>query len=182
MTTRNVSARLRFCLLAVMFAVLAAPASAATILVREEFGFGFIPGQQWTLEEDGPAATYDLTGFAPGGLFELRYANDFFFMTALFDNAVADAGSLPFGIDVYPGGVTPMPPDSFCDIVRPCYNGLGFTPWFNFPMLAGEFISIAVPPVGAVSEPGSVALLAAALVLLGWTTAASRRRPLTRSG
>jgi len=182
MTPRNVSARLRFCLLAVMFAVLAAPASAATILVREEFGFGFIPGQQWTLEEDGPAATYDLTGFAPGGLFELRYANDFFFMTALFDNAVADAGSLPFGIDVYPGGVTPMPPDSFCDIVRPCYNGLGFTPWFNFPMLAGEFISIAVPPVGAVSEPGSVALLAAALVLLGWTTAASRRRPLTRSG
>jgi len=33
-----------------------------------------------------------------------------------------------------------------------------------------------------VSEPGSVALLAAALVLLGWTTAASRCRPLTRSG
>ena len=154
----------------------AAPASGASILVREEFGFSFFPGQEWLLEEDGPAAIYDLPGFGPGALFDLRYANDLFVMTALADNTVATSGSLPFGIDVYPAGVTPVTPDFACDFVTPCYNGLGFFPWMSFPLAAGQSLSLPIPPPVAVDEPASWAAFATALLFVAWAIGRGRRR------
>lgn len=158
-------------------------ANASNILVREELGFGFIPSQQWTLEEDGASAVYDLSGgFGEGAIFDLRYSNDTFFLTALFDNSAATAGSLPFGLDVYPGGVEPVTPDFICELATPCYNGLGFIAWLSFPMLAGQFASIAVPPGADVGEPPSWLLLALALGLLAWTaTQPPRARSLKPS-
>lgn len=145
-------------------------ANASTILVREELGFGFLPSDQWILEEDGASVTYDLSsGFGAGAIFDLRYANDTFFMTALFDNTAALQGSLPFGLDVFPGGVEPVTPDFICEITTPCYNGLGFIPWNGFPLLAGQFVSIGVPPGAEVGEPASWTLFALALGLFAWT-------------
>jgi hypothetical protein len=143
---------------------------ASTILVREELGFSFVPSQQWVLEEEGASITYDLSsGFGAGAIFDLRYTDDMFLMTAMFDNSAALQSALPFGIDVYPGGVDPVTPDFVCEFLTPCYNGLGFIPWNAFPMLAGQFVSIAVPPGAAVGEPAAWMLLALALGLFAWT-------------
>ena len=153
-----------------------APASAASILVREELGFSFFPSQAWLLEEDGPAAIYDLSDFGPGVLFDLRYANDLFVMTALADNTVATGGSLPFGIDVYPGGVTPVTPAFLCDFVTPCYNGLGFFFSTSFPLAAGQSLSLPIPPPVAVDEPASWAAFATALLFVAWAMGRGRHR------
>jgi hypothetical protein len=160
-------------LLCSVAAVAAAP-SAASILVREELGLSFLPsGLEWELEQNGPPVIYDLSAaFGAGAMFELRYVNDQFVITALGNNTVATDG-LAFGLDVYPGDVSPISPEFDCLLTTPCYNGLGFLPWFTFPMTAGQTIVSAVPP-GAVDEPTALALLATALLWLAWSCRSRR--------
>ena len=163
-----------------LLAATAAPAAASTILVREELGLSFFPsGIQWQLEEDGPSVVYDLSAaFGAGALFDLRFTNGSFVMTALGDNTVASNG-LAFGLDVYPGDVTPVSPAFDCLLTTPCYNGIAFLPWFIFPTAAGEFLSQAIPP-GAIDEPVTWMLLAMAFVLMAWTRVGRRVLPVGR--
>jgi hypothetical protein len=185
MAQGDVRSRLRRLVIALSWlATMSTSISAAEILVREEFGFSFFPGMQWVLEEGGPAVIYDLTAsFGAGALFDLSYANNLFLMTALGNNT-AGIDSLPFGLDVYPVGVTPLTPDFDCAFTMPCYDGFGFIAMLTFPREAGEFVSVAIPLTAAVDEPATSMLFAAALAFLLltrvhrrvlWATAPARR-------
>jgi hypothetical protein len=153
-----------------IFGAMSAPASAAGILVREELGFSFLPsGLEWLLQDNGASVIYDLSSqFGAGARFELSFVNDLFVMTALDNNPVAADFGLPFGLDIYPAGVTPVTPDFICGLTDPCYNGFGFIPVTIFPDLAGEAVSLSIPIDGAVAEPATWTLLALALLSLLW--------------
>ena len=167
MSSARAVGKLHVWMIALLLAAAATSASASTILVREELGFGFVTnGVQWTLEEDGPSAIWDLRpSYDPGAIFELRYADDQFLMTALGDNGVFDH-SIAFGLDIYPGNVTPISPLYDCLNNDPCYNGLGFIAFYDIPHLAGQTVTVEVPPQAAVAEPPSLPLVATTLIVL----------------
>jgi hypothetical protein len=111
-----------------------------SIFARVEFGFSYSPGMGWTLQHNGPGATYVESSVAS---FELRYRDGYFLMTAQndSDNNAGDG----YGIDVYPGGVTPYSPLYQCIDGGPCANNIDFFAWDSFPRTAGETLSLLIP-------------------------------------
>ena len=111
-----------------------------SIFARIEFGFSFAEGQGWTLQHNGPSAVYVEGSDA---VFTPSYRDGFFLMVAQ-DDSDNNAGE-GYGIDVYPGDVTPISPAYPCYYNDPCQNNIDFTPWYEFPRNAGETLSLLIP-------------------------------------
>src|SRR6185295_2431190 len=116
-------------------------AFSGSILARIEFGFGFTSLAEFTLQHNGAPAIYQAPSETEDtSPFELRYADGFFVLTALSDTPFGPPGL--FGVDIFPSGVTPVPPD------RPpcpgngneeCSNSLGFINNGRWPRVAGDW-------------------------------------------
>jgi len=122
-------------------------AFSGSILARIEFGFGFTSLAEFTLQHNGAPAIYQAPSETEDtSPFELRYADGFFVLTALSDTPFGPPGL--FGVDIFPSGVTPVPPD------RPpcpgngneeCSNSLGFINNGRWPRVAGDWVSLLIP-------------------------------------
>ena len=132
--------------------VCGAASAAASIRVREEFGFEYFPGTLYTLEAGAaPVSYYSNT-------FSLAYTGTQFVMTALIDNDVAGGGSLPFGLDVYRATGPMATPD------HPDTTSLGFLDFQSFPAVAGDAVRFNI---SSVPEPETYALMLAGLTAVG---------------
>ena len=116
-------------------------AFTGSIVAQIESGGTFAPGPFFTLQHNGPPAPPTAEG---GGPHEFRYANGFFLLTALQDNDVTQG--LAFAVDLYPTGVTRVPPTSACEpsFPAPCYNGLGLIGFQDWPKRAGDSVNLLI--------------------------------------
>ena len=117
-------------------------AFTGSIVAQEEFSLDLATGAAFTLPHNGAPVFY-----RHDAVFELRYADGFFLITAQQDN-VDEFGEL-FALDIYPpdvprqppiGGVPPCPGDG----VEVCSNGLGFIKRSLWPSVAGKSRSLLI--------------------------------------
>lgn len=158
----------------VLFASAHAALAISTILVRHEEGLTCCTVfQQWMLEQNGlPIVTSWSDDLGQSFNFDLTYSSDYFRLTAQTNNDVAGNSYDLVELAVYPGGVPPIgdvggniPPNCGPSYGYPCANVLGYVQIYRFPELAGQSVSVYVPP--SVPEPSFFALSAAGLLALG---------------
>lgn len=127
--------------------------AANRIVVEEEFGFSYFPGDSTILAQNGPAWTFG------GGVFQAQYLGNALVVTALEDYVPGDA----FGLGVFPCCTLGTPPDDFIAFVS-------LTQEFH----TGEFVST---PIAAVPEASSLLFALGGLAFAG---AVLRRKRLPR--
>jgi hypothetical protein len=151
-------------------------AQAHTIQVQQECGFSFsVCGSLDTLVRDGSPVHYQSDEHG-NPIFSLAYVGNQFVMTALMPNEVATGGSLPYGLDVYFGGMPPVQKwDCFPQGAPECAGAtaIDFIAWMEFPTDPAHPLTLTIP---SVPEPD-----AAMLAMLGLGVVALKGRGMQRT-